>query len=398
MQTIAKLLDTYSVETFFQKNWGKLGVKITASDRQRFQHLFSWEKLTELLNFHEKEYPTFRLAYDKEVLNPSDNNKLVQHCRKGATLIIDRVHQKIPAIAELVSGIQYDFGLGHKAQVNTYCSWPGVQGFDCHYDTHEVFILQVEGNKEWFVFDDTIGHPLESRHFNEALPPEIDPYIQTTLEPGDILYIPRGHWHYALANDQPSIHLTLGINCHTGVDFLEWLTNELKQEQELRQNLPTSITSLNSDILINYVDNLTTRLKQHIANNNLGQKYADYLASRQNIPSNYSFPEQVGVGLKQINYETVLRWPRYQRAFVNFISEENKYQLRVGSKEIKLKGIPESFINNLLAYQQFQAQQADEWLAGYDWELDTKPLLNQLVMEGVLFIDKSKNIFQQELN
>jgi len=388
MEGLTTLLSPYSTDTFFTKYWGQQALKISASDRDYFNYLFSWDELTRLLNFHEKHFPLFRLASDKNVLSPAENDNFLQRCREGATLIIDHVHKKVPAIAELVSAVQYDLGLGHRTQVNAYCSWPGVQGFDCHYDTHEVFILQVEGNKEWFVFEDTLGHPLANRHINDASPPETEPYIHTTLEPGDVLYIPRGHWHYALAKDQPSIHLTLGVHCHTGVDLLDWLKNQLQQEEDWRQNLPTNITDLHSHTMENYVNDLVNKLQQLLKKDNLSSEYTDHLASKQTVLCSYSFPYQVGFRLEEVDQNTFLRWPRYQRAFVS--TDGGQYNIRMGSKEIKLKGIPQSFIDNLFAYPEFSAYQAWEWLSDYDWDADVQPLLSRLVMEGLLLVKPSQ--------
>lgn len=388
MKGLSSLLLPHSIDNFFAKYWGQQALKISAPERDRFDFLFSWDELTKLLNFHEKQFPNFRLASDKKVLSSSENDNFLQRCREGATLIIDHVDKKVPDIAELVSAVQYELGLGHSTQVNAYCSWPTVQGFDCHYDTHEVFILQIEGNKEWFVFDDTLGHPLAKRHINGASPPETESYIHTTLEPGDLLYIPRGHWHYALAQDCPSIHLTLGVHCYTGIDFLDWLKGQLEQDETWRQNLPTAITELHSKVLENYVDDLAERLKQFLNNYNLNSQYADYLASKQIVPCRYSFPYQVGFGLEQVKPETFLRWPNYQRAFV--FTEGDQYIIRMGSKQIKLKGIPKSFIDNLFAHQEFSSQQAWEWLSDYDWEADVQPLLSRLVMEGLLLVEDTK--------
>jgi len=384
MKGLPTLLSPYSTDTFFANYWGKQALKISASKRDRFNFLFSWKELTDLLNFHEKEFPHFRLASDKKVLSSVENDNFLQRCREGATLIIDHVHKKVPEISELVSAVQYELGLGHRTQVNAYCSWPNVQGFDCHYDTHEVFILQVEGNKEWFVFEDTLGHPVANRHINDASPPETEPYIHTILEPGDVLYIPRGHWHYALAKDKPSIHLTLGVHCYTGADFLDWLKNELQQEELWRQNLPNSITDLHSNTMESYINELVRQLQQFLAKDNLSKQYTDYLASKQMVPCTYSFPYQVGFALEQVNQNTFLRWPRYQRAFVSI--EEDKYNIRMGSKQIKLKGIPQSFIDNLFAHQEFSAYQAWGWLSDYDWEADVQPLLCRFVREGLLLV------------
>ena len=58
------------------------------------------------------------------------------------------------------------------------------------------------------------------------------------LEKGDVLYVPRGHWHYAIAEDSVSLHVTVGITCRKGLAFLDWLSGELASEPVWRRNAP----------------------------------------------------------------------------------------------------------------------------------------------------------------
>ncbi|MCZ0901418.1 cupin, partial [Microcoleus sp. HI-ES] len=140
-----------------------------------FAHLFSWEKLNYIVNFHQLKYPDIRLAIGGKVLDESANENLIKSCQSGATLIINEVHKLIPEIAHFAAEIKSDFGYGN--QVNAYCSWPEKQGFSSHYDTHEVFILQVDGIKQWYVFEDTIKYPLKDQKSSSFPPPETEAYL-----------------------------------------------------------------------------------------------------------------------------------------------------------------------------------------------------------------------------
>ncbi|MEH1837976.1 MAG: cupin domain-containing protein [Nostoc sp.] len=132
---------------------------------------------------------------------------------------MDRIHKLVPEIATFASKLRHS--LGCRVHVNLYCSLAKQQGFSCHYDLHEVFILQIDGQKEWQIFNDTFKYPLPIQKSDLFSPPDEQPYLNCVLKPGDILYIPRRHWHYAVALDQPSLHLTVGVHCKTGIDFLE---------------------------------------------------------------------------------------------------------------------------------------------------------------------------------
>lgn len=386
MENFDHLLSPYSVEQFFAKNWQEKGVYIRGNTTQKFQNLFSWKSLNYLLNFHSKSYPLFRLAQNKKVLGEEDNQKFLQKCQEGATLIIDQVDKRLPEITQLANAIRHDLGLGHRTQVNAYCSWPGKQGFDCHYDTHEVFILQTEGCKEWFVFTDTIKAPLPNQTPGETSPPDTPPYIQTTLHPGDLLYIPRGHWHYAIAKDQPSVHLTLGVHCRKGIDLLDWLKVELKEQQHWRVNLPPGINQLHSETLEKHLENLTQDLISYLQKPDLSRKYADYLASLEISHSGYDFPYQVGFGLDAITLETRFFRLPYQRILIESFPDKKQYRIRAGNKEVKLAGVPGQFLDNLFSQQEFSGNEIQQWLDGFDWEIEISPLLSRLVKERIIFI------------
>jgi len=385
MKTLTYLLSPYADDDFFNYYWQQKGLHISANHSDKFRHIFSWEMLSHLLNFHEKNYPLFRLAKDKEVLKEADNYHFLKRCQEGATLIIDQIDERIPEVNQLASAIQYELGIGHRTQVNGYCSWPGTQGFDCHYDTHEVFILQMEGCKEWFVFPETIKAPLSSS--TEADPPESEPYIHTTLYAGDVLYIPRGHWHYAIAQDQPSLHLTLGVHCHKGIDIFDWLKEQFQEQEGWRYNLPVGVNELDSASLKPYLEQLTQELVSYLNNADLTKQYADYLASQEVQSVSYDFPYQVGFGLGNIHPHTCFYRPAYQRVMFDFNDQKQQYRIRIGTKEIKLSGVPNAFLKNLFTYQQFSGYDVQNWLADFDWESEILPLLSYLVKEQILFIN-----------
>lgn len=105
---------------------------------------------------------------------------------------------------------------------NVYVTPPYAQGFAPHYDTHDVFILQIHGSKQWRIYEnpDPVTLPLGSQKglpFNyEALVPIYDVEVQ----PGDFIYIPRGYIHEAVTSDEISAHVTLGAYTTTWAKML----------------------------------------------------------------------------------------------------------------------------------------------------------------------------------
>src|SRR5438874_9679074 len=68
-------------------------------------------------------------------------------------------------------------------------------------------------------------------------PPQA-PLWEAMLEDGDLLYMPRGWWHVAAPVDEPTLHLTLGVQNPTGADLLEWFAERLRMHEEVRRDLP----------------------------------------------------------------------------------------------------------------------------------------------------------------
>lgn len=384
MSALQQLLEPVEISHFLQHVWTQKSRFISGDGNRRFDRFFSWEILNDLLNYHELD-AAMRLAVDGKVLDPKENANFLQHCQDGATLIIDRVHKLVPELGQFVE--QLRFQIGHPLQVNLYCSWPGKQGFRCHYDTHDVFILQIDGSKEWNVFTDTFKYPLKTQKCAHLQSPEEPPYLNCLLEPGDVLYIPRGHWHYALALDRPSLHLTLGIHGKTGIDFLEWAIEELKQQESWRKTLPLLATespvSL-SQSLETFIGDLT----RYLSSSEIGTRYQRHLQTSYKPIGGFDLPHQVGIDIFIKGVDTQFRLSKIGAIDIRELESKNGYQITFGHQEITLKGVPQSFVRSLFSADTFTGNDTIDWLPDYNWEIDIVPLLTRLVKERIISIER----------
>lgn len=109
--------------------------------------------------------------------------------------------------------------------VNSYWTPKNSQGFAPHYDDVDVFLMQLEGSKQWRVYD-----PLEpvdhlTRHSSEDYKPEQltkPPIFSGTLRAGDVLYMPRGFIHQGdTMHGEGSLHITFSaMQMHTYADLM----------------------------------------------------------------------------------------------------------------------------------------------------------------------------------
>ena len=164
-----------------------------------------------------------------------DPAALMACLRDGATLIIDAVNEISPPLQRLCAGLSADFAAS--CQANLYACWGETQGFDVHWDDHEVFVLQLEGRKTWALYGATERWPTRRGVGSEAPRPEA-PVDSFVLAPGDVLYLPRGYWHAAVGLGGPTLHLTVGLTRKSGADLLHWLADELLADELVRSDLP----------------------------------------------------------------------------------------------------------------------------------------------------------------
>jgi lysine-specific demethylase/histidyl-hydroxylase NO66 len=160
----------------------------------------------------------------------------------GATLVLNALHRIHPALIAFCRALSEE--LGHATQCNAYVTPPGARGFAAHHDTHDVFVLQVDGHKRWNVYEPLLPLPLKSQPSSgltdgePLIPADTEPALSTILGPGDALYLPRGYIHAAETNDDRSIHLTIGVLATTAYDLLRDVLTLAANQPEFRRSLP----------------------------------------------------------------------------------------------------------------------------------------------------------------
>jgi bifunctional lysine-specific demethylase and histidyl-hydroxylase NO66 len=157
------------------------------------------------------------------------DDRLTQLFADGSTLVLQALHRVWPPILEFCQGLAAE--LGHPVQANAYVTPPQNQGFSAHYDVHDVFVVQLEGEKRWQIHRPVLASPLRDQPWNDRRT-DVEkrsaeaPLMETLLKPGDCLYLPRGHLHAATALGGVSTHLTLGIHVWTRFALAQQLVHQ----------------------------------------------------------------------------------------------------------------------------------------------------------------------------
>ena len=195
-------------QVFLEKTWASR-THLHRADATDFVGLLSLDDVDLLLTSSGLRTPALRLAKDGNVLPEStftrqgatlagkpltglvDARRVLGLFDDGASVVLQGLHRYWPPLGRLIADLELE--LGHPCQANAYLTPPGAQGFALHSDTHDVFVFQTVGAKQWEV------------HGQDG-PEEI------LLEPGVSLYLPTGTPHAARAQDAVSLHVTVGIN------------------------------------------------------------------------------------------------------------------------------------------------------------------------------------------
>ncbi|NHA69421.1 cupin domain-containing protein [Phycicoccus flavus] len=250
-----------SRERFAAEHWDTAPLLSRAADLPAPAHGFDAAAVDELLARRALRTPFLRMARDGATLEPRDftlgggvgagisdqvsEDKVLRLFADGATIVLQGLHRTWEPVARAARDLASD--LGHPVQVNAYVTPPQNQGFDDHYDVHDVFVVQVAGEKHWRVRPPVHERPLRNEPWTDRrdavrAASAVEPVVDTVLRPGDALYLPRGWLHSATALGGTSIHLTFGVHVWTGrhlaEDALAATSRRLDADPSLRTALP----------------------------------------------------------------------------------------------------------------------------------------------------------------
>jgi bifunctional lysine-specific demethylase and histidyl-hydroxylase NO66 len=248
---LERSIDPVSTEEFLDEYWEKRPLVVARAEEGRFDDLLSVADVERLLCSGGLRTPGFRLVKAGERLDVSsytrnvpwrparftgmaEIGRVLAEFEAGATLVLQGLHHTCPPLAEFCRYLEIE--LGHPAQANAYFTPRDAQGLPVHHDTHDVFSLQVAGEKRWLVYEPALELPLKDQKYGPELGEPGEPVHDVTLRAGDTLYLPRGWLHQAMTSSTDSLHITVGVNVYTWLDAFKAALGECEDDVHFRRS------------------------------------------------------------------------------------------------------------------------------------------------------------------
>ena len=265
-------------ETFAREHWSRRPLVTTSADLPGgLADLFDEDAVDELVSRRGLRAPFLRVARDGRTLGDREftqgggvgatvadqvsDDKLLRLFGDGSTIVLQGLHRTWGPLIDFTQLLAEE--LGHPVQANAYVTPSQSTGFSDHYDVHDVFVLQMAGEKRWRLRAPVHPSPLRDEPWTDhrAAVEEAgraEPELEFTLRPGDVLYLPRGWIHSATALGGVSTHLTLGVHVwtrrHLADELVRLALESASRDERVRASLGVTPSGFDRDSLGSDID------------------------------------------------------------------------------------------------------------------------------------------------
>lgn len=220
--------------------------------RAQYQRLLPWDRINSLITANRFASGSMELAQNSAILpvemsiqRPRNEGQksilktsaVQENCRKGLSLVINNINEMVRDIALMNAVVERE--LRCPVHTNAYISFNKGSAFKAHWDEQNVLILQTHGRKLWKCWGPKWPFPVNASEHptpTDLGPPE----WEGILEPGDVLYVPRGDIHQAqVIQGEDSVHLTITISPPRVAALARALAQTCESEPVARRDLPT---------------------------------------------------------------------------------------------------------------------------------------------------------------
>lgn len=253
-----KVIAPLSLDDFLADYWERRPLIIRRNDPDYYHDLLTMADVDYVITNMALRYPAFRVVKYGENIPVESYTKTLESRQvpipdsiaidqvmnlygDGATIIIQSLQRYWKPLATFCDVLGKQFSARFKA--NIYLTPPSSQGFDTHWDNHDVLVLQIAGKKHWRIYGSPEVLPDGEERYNAERHLLGEPTHDFVLEAGDFIYLPRGYIHEALTADEGSLHITVGVYYLLWRDVLQTLLTLCDGERLVREALPPGFAS-----------------------------------------------------------------------------------------------------------------------------------------------------------
>jgi hypothetical protein len=247
------ILQPVGLKAFIDEHWAKRALYVPGDpakfralrfDREELRRLWSGSPPPELIKAHhvDADHASGEVLIEPDQVEPM--------FRAGMTICLVHLDDLHPELARCAGAVKLALNYPDRVAVSAYYS-PDGSGVGVHFDSHSIFILQIEGEKRWrysatpvvpfpprnLPFDDRASFSAENPWARFTMPDEAS-LEEQVLRPGDVLYMPPGTCHRTYAK---GYSLSLSVVCWR-TNFLDllwqYLVPALRPHAAWRQPVP----------------------------------------------------------------------------------------------------------------------------------------------------------------
>jgi hypothetical protein len=199
-----------TAERFCAEYWGREVLHVRRAAPEFYRDLVGLEEVEAYLSAQDRLRGIDLRARDREgggIERPSTLGALYAAVVQGRSLQLRKMeaflHPASPALAllrDMEAVLQHP-----EDSLSCHVSPAGANGLGPHHDESEIFTLQISGRKRWRFYHQVRGDEPRAYRRQELGAPR----RELVLEPGDLLYHPRGLVHEVTGEDVPSFSLTI---------------------------------------------------------------------------------------------------------------------------------------------------------------------------------------------
>lgn len=239
------LIHPTTKKEFFERYWEKQTLVVKRNRTDYFKELLSLDEIDRVITTLDRSSEEIILknaklelsAEDYTVEDDLDVARVYQLFGEGSTITLAFLDTVVPQLTEFCRSLEKEFSCPF--QTNIYLTPANAQGAKSHYDTHDVFVLQITGSKKWAIYGTPVELPLPGQDFDAKIHEPGAVTQEFTLEAGDVAYLPRGVVHDARSTDTISMHITAGVLRYTWTDLLlEFVASASLRDAAFRKALP----------------------------------------------------------------------------------------------------------------------------------------------------------------